>query len=311
MRLAGAGGTVQQRTIAEKISCTGIGLHSGTPVQLTLHPARRDTGIVFVRNDGTRMVEVPARVAQVGSTQLATTLGTGTATFGTVEHLLAAIYGLGIDNIRVEMDGPEVPVMDGSAASFVFLLRAAGMFEQRGPRHVLRVKRPIEVRDGDRFARVEPGRSLRISYHIDFQHPAIGRQSLDDFELTEGSFERELCRARTFGFLHEVQALWRAGLARGGSLDNTIVLDEHRVLNPEGLRMPDEFVRHKTLDLLGDLALLGMPLEGHVRMARGGHALHQKLMDALLATPGAVEIVTEGRRQSFAIPAIGAARAGA
>ncbi len=300
---------MQQRTIAEKISCTGIGLHSGTPVQLTLHPARRDTGVVFVRSDGSRMIEVPARVAQVGSTQLATTLGTGAEAFGTVEHLLAAIYGLGIDNIRVEMDGPEVPVMDGSAASFVFLLRAAGLFEQGGPRRVLRVRHPIEVRDGDRFARVEPGRGLRISYHIDFQHPAIGRQTLDGFELSEGRFERELCRARTFGFLHEVQALWRAGLARGGSLDNTIVLDEHRVLNPEGLRMPDEFVRHKTLDLLGDLALLGMPLEGYVRMVRGGHALHQKLMDALLATPGAVEIVTEGRRHVFPIPAIGGARA--
>jgi UDP-3-O-[3-hydroxymyristoyl] N-acetylglucosamine deacetylase len=286
---------VRQRTIAEKISCTGIGLHSGVPVQLTLHPARLDTGIVFIRSDGAQTVEIPARADQVGSTQLATTLGKGEATVGTVEHLLAAIYGLGIDNIRIELDGPEVPVMDGSSASFVFLIRTAGIFEQRAPRRMLRVRRPIEVQDGERSARVDPCRGFRISYAIDFQHPAIGRQTLNGFELREGGFERELCRARTFGFLHEVQALWRAGLGRGGSLDNTIVLDERRVLNPEGLRMPDEFVRHKALDLLGDFALLGMPLEGHVRVVRGGHALHQKLMDALLSTPDAVEVVTSGR----------------
>jgi UDP-3-O-[3-hydroxymyristoyl] N-acetylglucosamine deacetylase len=282
---------VRQRTIAEKISCTGIGLHGGAPVQLTLHPARLDSGIVFVRNDGARTVEIPARADQVSSTQFATTLGKGPLSVGTVEHLLAAIYGLGIDNIRIELDGPEVPVMDGSAASFVFLIRAAGIFEQRAPRRVLRVRRPVEVHDGERVARVEPGRGFRISYAIDFQHPAIGRQSLPGFELREGSFERELCRARTFGFLHEVQALWRAGLGRGGSLDNTVVLDDRRVLNPEGLRMPDEFVRHKALDLLGDFALLGMPLEGHVHVLRGGHALHQKLLHTLLHTPGAVEIV--------------------
>jgi UDP-3-O-[3-hydroxymyristoyl] N-acetylglucosamine deacetylase len=299
---------VRQRTIAEKISCTGIGLHSGAPVQLTLHPARLDTGIVFVRNDGARTVEIPARADQVGSTQLATTLGRGTATVGTVEHLLAAIYGLGIDNIRIELDGPEVPVMDGSSASFVFLIRAAGVFEQRGLRSVLRVKRTVEVRDGERVARVEPARGFRISYAIDFQHPAIGRQSLENFELREGSFERELGRARTFGFLHEVQALWRAGLGRGGSLDNTIVLDESRVLNPEGLRMPDEFVRHKALDLLGDFALLGMPLEGHVHVVRGGHSLHQKLMNALLHTPGAIDVVTPGRASALPMERLGVAR---
>ncbi len=278
---------MRQRTIAEKISCTGIGLHSGAPVQLTLHPARVGEGIVFVRN-GT---EIPARADRVGSTQLATTLGTNGTGVGTVEHLLAALHGLGIDNVRIELDGPEVPVMDGSAASFVFLIRAAGIFEQRGLRRSLRVKRAVEVRDGERFARIEPARGFRITYQIDFQHPAIGRQTLPGFELTDGSFERELCRARTFGFLHEVEALWRSGLGRGGSLDNTIVLDERRVLNPEGLRMPDEFVRHKALDLMGDLALLGMPLEGHVRVVRGGHALHQKLMRALLDTPGALDVV--------------------
>ena len=300
---------MRQRTIAEKISCTGIGLHSGAPVQLTLHPGRLGTGIVFVRSDGARTIEIPARADQVGSTRLATTLGANGAGVGTVEHVLAALYGLGIDNIRIELDGPEVPVMDGSAASFVFLIRAAGIFEQRGARRVLRVKRPLEVRDGERVARIEPARSFRITYQIDFQHPAIGRQSLSGFELREGSFERELCRARTFGFLHEVQALWRAGLGRGGSLDNTIVLDQRRVLNPEGLRMPDEFVRHKALDLLGDFALLGMPLEGHVRVVRGGHALHQKLMRALLDTPGAVEVVTASGPAPFPIERMEEARA--
>lgn len=300
---------MRQRTIAEKISCTGIGLHSGAPVQLTLHPARLDTGIVFVRSEGARTTEIPARADQVGSTQLATTLGASGVSVGTVEHLLAALYGLGIDNIRIEIDGPEVPVMDGSSASFVFLIRAAGIFEQRGARRVLRVKRPVEVRDGERFARVEPARGFRITYCIDFQHPAIGRQTLSGFELREGSFERELCRARTFGFLHEVQALWDAGLARGGSLDNTIVLDEHRVLNSEGLRMPDEFVRHKALDLLGDFALLGMPLEGHIRVVRGGHALHQKLMQALLHTPGACEVVTSARALAAPADRVGEARA--
>lgn len=264
-------------------------------MQLTLHPARQDTGIVFVRTDGGRAREIPARADRVGSTQFATTLGQGELAVGTVEHLLAAFYGLGIDNVRVELDGPEVPIMDGSAASFVFLIRAAGIYEQRALRRVLRVRRPIELRDGLRHVRVEPARGLRISYAIDFQHPAIGRQSLKRLDVREGVFERELCRARTFGFLHEVQALWRAGLGRGGSLDNTVVLDERRVLNPDGLRMPDEFVRHKALDLLGDLALLGLPLEGHVRVTRGGHALHQKLIQALLDTPDAVEVVGAGR----------------
>lgn len=292
---------MRQRTIAEKISCTGIGLHSGMPVQLTLHPARSDTGIVFVRTDGARTVEIPARADQVSSTQFATTLGQGELRVSTVEHLLAAIYGLGIDNLRIEVDGPEVPVMDGSAASFVFLLRAAGLFEQRRPRRVLRVRRAVEVRDGERMARIAPGRGFRISYAIDFQHPAIGRQSLTGFELREGSFEQELCRARTFGFLHEVQALWRAGLGQGGSLDNTIVLDERAVLNPEGLRMSDEFVRHKALDLLGDLALIGRPIEGHVKVVRGGHALHQKLMHAMLETPGVLEVVGADSGRAFEV----------
>jgi UDP-3-O-[3-hydroxymyristoyl] N-acetylglucosamine deacetylase len=285
------GQVAQQRTIAEKISCTGIGLHSGQPVELTLHPARVDSGIVFVRNEGGRQVEIPASAHQVSSTRLATSIGGAGQTIGTVEHLLAALYGVGIDNARIEVDGPEIPIMDGSAASFVFLIRAAGIFEQRAPRRMLRLRRPVEVRAGEKWIRVEPARSLRVSYAIDFAHPSIGRQAIEGFELKPGRFEREICRARTFGFLHEVQALWRSGLAQGGSLENTIVLDERRVLNPEGLRMPDEFVRHKVLDLLGDFALLGIPLQGHVRVVRGGHALHQQLLATLLADPTSYEIV--------------------
>jgi UDP-3-O-[3-hydroxymyristoyl] N-acetylglucosamine deacetylase len=287
---------LRQRTIAEKISCTGIGLHSGAPVQLTLHPSRVNSGVVFVRTDLTHPVEIPARPDSVTSTNYATTLGRGDATVGTVEHLLSAIYSLGVDNVRIEVDGPEVPVMDGSAASFVFLIRAAGVYEQRAQRRRMRIRKRLEVRDGERSICIEPARSLRISYSVDYAHPAIGRQALPALEVNDESFEREICRARTFGFLHEVEALWRNGLARGGNLDNTVVLDEARVLNRDGLRWSDEFVRHKVLDLIGDLALLGMPLEGHLTVVRGGHALHQQLVAKLLETPGAW--IVEGTRDA-------------
>jgi UDP-3-O-[3-hydroxymyristoyl] N-acetylglucosamine deacetylase len=279
-----AGQSNNQHTIAEKISCTGIGLHSGKPVQLTLHPARAGSGIVFVRTDLPQPVEIPATSASLtGPAHLATTLGRDGATLDTVEHLLAAAYGLGVDNLRVEVDGPEVPGMDGSAASFVFLLRAAGLYEQGARRPVLRITRPIEIREGSRRIRIEPGRGLRVSYEIDFDHPCIRRQALRDVAIDPASFERDIARARTFGFFAEVDALWRAGRARGACLDNTIVLDAVRVLNRDGLRFPDEFVRHKILDLLGDLALLGVRVEGHVRVERGGHALHQKLVAKLAA----------------------------
>ncbi|HKJ23922.1 MAG TPA: UDP-3-O-acyl-N-acetylglucosamine deacetylase [Myxococcota bacterium] len=277
---------MNQNTIAEKVSCTGVGLHSGAPVHLTLQPARAGTGIVFVRTDLATPVEIPARPEYVTDTRLATTLGRGEATVGTIEHLLAALHGLGIDNVRVELDGPEVPVMDGSAASFVFLVRVAGVFEQAAPRRTLRLHRTVEVRDGDRWARIEPGRGLRISYAVDFAHRAIGRQSIRGLTLTPESFETALCRARTFGFLRDVEALRRLGLALGGSLDNAVLLDDDAVMNRDGLRWPDEFVRHKALDLVGDLSLLGVPIEGHVRVHKGGHALHQALVGEVLRTLG-------------------------
>jgi len=240
-----------------------------------------------VRTDLGHPVEIPARSGFVVSTQMATSLGRGDATVGTVEHLLAAVYSLGIDNLRIEVEGPEVPVMDGSAAPFVFLLRSAGLYSQRVPGRRLRIRKPLEVRDGERWIRIEPARRLEVSYSVDYAHPAIARQRLPRFVVDGHCFEAELARARTFGFLQDVEALWRAGLARGGSLENTVVLDERKVLNPEGLRWPDEFVRHKVLDLLGDVALVGMPVAGHIRAQRGGHALHQNLVQAIVGNPGA------------------------
>jgi UDP-3-O-[3-hydroxymyristoyl] N-acetylglucosamine deacetylase len=278
---------LNQQTIAEKVSCTGIGLHSGTPASLTLQPARADSGVVFVRTDGDERIEIPARASAVSSTEFATTLGLGGASVATVEHLLAALYGLGIDNVRIEVDGPEVPVLDGSAAPFVYLLRSAGVFQQRHARRVLEVLRPIQVSDGDRHISIEPARNFDVSYAVDFDHPVIGRQELELHPLDADVFEVEIAPARTFGFLAEVEAMWDAGYARGGSLENTLVLDDQRVMNREGLRFPDEFARHKVLDLIGDLALMGVFIQGHVRVERGGHTLHQRLIRALGDQPDA------------------------
>jgi UDP-3-O-[3-hydroxymyristoyl] N-acetylglucosamine deacetylase len=285
-----------QQTIAEKVSCTGVGLHSGAPAHLTLFPARADTGIVFARTDLQTPAEIPARSSEVSSTALATTLGRDSACIGTVEHLLAALYGLGIDNVRIEIDGPELPVMDGSSAPFVYLIRSAGIFAQPEARSVLRIRRKLEVRDGDRCISVEPSREFRVSYAVEFEHPAIGRQEFKMNPVDADGFERDISAARTFGFLNEVRTLWDNGFARGGSLGNTVVLDDEKVVNADGVRWNNEFVRHKVLDLFGDLALVGMPVQGHVRVERGGHSLHQKLVAAILANPQAWEIVEVGKR---------------
>jgi len=278
---------VQQQTITEKVSCTGIGLHGGQPVQMSVHPARAGTGIVFVRTDLGDPVEIPARVDRVISSSFATVLGRMGATVSTVEHLLSALYALGVDNARVEVDGPELPAMDGSAAPFVYLVRSAGIYGQREPRQILRVTRAISLCEGERRISIEPAPDLRASYVLDYEHPKIGRQSLEVSPLTGARFECELAAARTFGFLRDVKSLWDQGLAKGGSLENCVVLDDERVINPEGLRFGDEFVRHKLVDLLGDLALLGVSLQGHVRVERGGHALHHELGRALLEEPAA------------------------
>ncbi len=275
------GGVVRQRTIADTISCTGVGLHNGQPVSMTLRPAAAGTGIVFVRSDLAHPVEIPVCSAAVWRTELSTKLGRGDAAVDTVEHLLAALCGLSIDNVRIEVDGEEVPGMDGSAASFVFLLRAAGIYEQTEPRTVYRLRRPLEIRDGKRSIRAEPSRSFKISYRVDYDHPAIGRQTIRNLLVNPFRFEREVARARTFGFLRDVEALHGEGRALGASLENTVVLDEAGVVNAEGLRCPDEFVRHKVLDLIGDLALLSVPLQAHVRVERGGHTLHQALVAEL------------------------------
>ena len=288
--LANAGGRVRQQTIAEKVSCTGTGLHTGAPVQVVLRPARADTGIVFVRTDLDAQVEVPARAASLASTRFSTALAQGGIHIGTVEHVLSALRGLGIDNVRVELDGPELPVMDGSAAPFVYLIRSAGLYSQRERRCSIEILRPIEVIDGDRWIRIEPSDEFGVSYAVDFEHQSIRRQEFSLASIDAVQFEREIAGARTFGFLRDVDALRSAGLALGGSLDNTIVLDDESVMNPEGLRWPDEFVRHKVLDLLGDLALLGVTLHGHVHVEKGGHTIHQRLVSAIHASPDAWRI---------------------
>jgi UDP-3-O-[3-hydroxymyristoyl] N-acetylglucosamine deacetylase len=290
-----------QRTLAEKVSCTGIGLHHGSPVQLTLHPARADSGVRFIKRTAAGVFEVAALPKSVSSTTHATTLGKGKASISTVEHLLAALHAFGVGNVEIEVDGPEVPVMDGSAASFIHLIRSAGIFDQAEPQARLQINRRIDVVDGARSISIEPARRFSIHYVVDFAHPAIGRQELEIKSLDAASFERELSRARTFGFLSEVEALRRAGLARGGSMGNTVVLDADSVMNAEGLRWPDEFVRHKTLDLVGDLSLLGLPIAGHVRVERGGHALHNRLLREILKARDCWSVIGHGARGSAAL----------
>ncbi len=289
---------IRQRTIREKASCTGVGLHSGQPIRLELLPAPEGTGVTFVRTDLPGSVEVRAYVDNVSDTRLATTLSAGVngsrAQVATVEHLMAALFAMGIDNVRVLVDGPEVPIMDGSAVPFVRLIAKAGIEEQRKSKRFLVIKKDVRVADGDKLARLSPGPGLRIVCSLDFDHPLIAPTPYR-FDFTEGAFRRELERARTFGFLRDVEALRQAGLARGGSLENAVVIDHYRVLNPEGLRYPDEFVRHKVVDAIGDMALFGMPVIGRLQLHRPGHALNTQLVQAVLADPKAYEIVVPGK----------------
>ncbi len=272
----------RQRTISHPIRCAGIGLHTGRRVRMRLLPAPENHGIVFVRTDLGE--EIPARPEFVVETRLCTTLGRGKARVATVEHLLSALAGLGVDNVRVELDGPETPIMDGSAAPFVFLIQSAGIREQHAPKRVMRVLRRVEVQDGNKLCRLEPAAGFRVRFHLDYDHPLL-RDRVAEVDLSHQSYAREVARARTFGFLHEIEALQKAGLARGGSLDNAIVLDRWRVINEGGLRYPDEFVRHKILDTIGDLALVGMPIVGAFTGVRSGHAMNHRLVKALLADP--------------------------
>jgi UDP-3-O-[3-hydroxymyristoyl] N-acetylglucosamine deacetylase len=277
-----------QRTVAKRVSCTGVGLHSGRPATLTLAPAPADSGITFVRMD--LGVEVPARNDAVVDTLLSTSLGKGTARVATVEHVLAALAAMAIDNCRVEVDGPEIPILDGSAAPFVCLVQEAGTKAQRVGRRYLVVEHAVEVRDGDKLARLEPSDGFVVDFTADFDHPLVTNQSVR-VAVTSRTFEREIARARTFCFRRDIERMQAAGLAKGGSLDNAIVIDEFSILNPEGLRFPDEFVRHKILDAVGDLALFGMPVVGALTAVKSGHAMNQALVAKVLADGAAHRVV--------------------
>ncbi|MFO1316375.1 MAG: UDP-3-O-acyl-N-acetylglucosamine deacetylase [Burkholderiales bacterium] len=284
---------LQQRTLKSLTRTTGVGLHTGARVEMVLRPAAPDTGIVFHRTDLPRAVAIPAVAANVGDTRLSSTLKGEGASVSTVEHLMSALAGLGIDNLHVDVAGPELPIMDGSAGPFVFLLQSAGIVEQKARKRYLRVTSPVEVRDGDKWARFEPFDGFRLDFTIDFPHPVFGSENRNivvDFALD--SYAKEVARARTFGFMQDVEAMRAAGLGLGGSLQNAVVLDEFRVLNSEGLRYDNEFVRHKVLDAIGDLYLLGHPLIGQYTAYKSGHAVNNQLARALLARADAFEIVT-------------------
>lgn len=280
-----------QRTVKTVITGEGVGLHSGRVTRFRIRPAAPDTGVVFVRTDVSPMVEIPARSAFVQDTTLATTVGVGDVTVGTVEHLVAALAGLGVDNARIELDGAEVPILDGSSAPFVDLIaKGGGTVAQSRPKRFLVVRKPVEVREGDKSARLEPASTFSLRCHIDFDHPIVNAQSFE-IAMSDTAFVRELSRARTFGFAKDVDAMHAAGLARGGGLDNAVVIDDFSIRNPDGLRYPDEFVRHKVLDAVGDLALMGAPIIGRYVGHKSGHGLNTRLVAALLDTPRAYEMV--------------------
>jgi UDP-3-O-[3-hydroxymyristoyl] N-acetylglucosamine deacetylase len=283
---------LRQRTLKTLISASGVGLHTGRKVRMTLRPAAIDSGVVFRRVDLPSPLDIPARADAVGETRLSSCLVRGEAKVYTVEHLMSALGGLGVDNVYVDLDGPEVPIMDGSAAPFVLLLQQAGVVEQAAPKRFIRIRHRVEVTEGDKWARFEPHEGYRLSFSIDFKHPVIDRSTQSVVvDFAETSYLKEIARARTFGFMHDVENLRESGLALGGGLDNAVVLDEFRVLNAEGLRFADEFIRHKLLDAVGDLYLLGKPLLGAFSAHKSGHALNNKLLRALLADASAYETV--------------------
>jgi UDP-3-O-[3-hydroxymyristoyl] N-acetylglucosamine deacetylase len=290
---------LRQRTLKALVSATGVGLHTGQKVRMSLRPAQPDTGIVFRRLDLAGAADLPARADLVGETRLCSCLLRGEVKVYTIEHLMSALYGLGVDNAYVDLDGPEVPIMDGSAAPFVLLIQQAGLEEQGAPKRFLRVKKRIVARNGDKWAALEPHEGFKLSFSIVFRHPVILKSNTEltvDFATT--SYLKEVARARTFGFVHDVEDLRESGLAQGGGLENAVVLDEYRVLNAGGLRFGDEFIRHKILDAIGDLYLLGRPLLAAFSAYKSGHDLNNQLLRALIADPSATEAVTfEGDRE--------------
>ncbi|WP_019430227.1 UDP-3-O-acyl-N-acetylglucosamine deacetylase [Limnohabitans sp. Rim47] len=289
-----------QRTLKTLTKAVGVGLHSGQRVELTLRPAAPDTGIVFRRIDLPEPVDIPVNAEAVTDTRLASTISAGQAKVLTVEHLMSACAGLGIDNLYVDITAEEVPILDGSASSFVFLLQSAGVVEQQAPKRFVRVLKPVEVSEGEgqniKWARLTPYHGYKLSFEIDFRHPAVdstGQQVV--FDMSEGVYARDIARARTFGFTKDVEMLRANGLALGGGLDNAIVMDDYRVLNSDGLRYDDEFVKHKILDAMGDLYILGKPLLAAYSAFRSGHAMNNQLLRALLAQPDAYDIVSFDR----------------
>jgi UDP-3-O-[3-hydroxymyristoyl] N-acetylglucosamine deacetylase len=273
---------LRQRTVAHEVSCRGIGLHSGRKVKLTIRPAAPNSGISFERVDISPIHSVKASFDNVVATNMATTIGLDGHSICTIEHLMAAFFGTGIDNALVQIDGEEIPIMDGSAAPFVLLLKNAGVAIQDCNKRFLLVKRPITVEDGNRSVHLYPSNELKITYRIDFDHPLIKDQAYE-ICFSESTFVQQISKARTFGFLRDVEILKSNGLAKGGSLDNAIVVDEFGVLNEDGLRYKDEFVRHKILDFIGDLAILGPTVIGHFVVERSGHSLNQKLLKEFMA----------------------------
>ena len=284
---------IRQRTLKNVIRATGVGLHTGEKVYLTLRPAAPDTGIVFRRVDLDDPVEIPARPENVGETTLSTTLVKGDVRISTVEHLLSALAGLGIDNAYIDLSAPEVPIMDGSAGPFVFLIQSAGIESQNAPKRFIRIKKPVTVQDDDKWVRFEPFDGFKVSFTIDFEHPVFrGRTQTAEIDFSTTSFVKEVSRARTFGFMNQIEMLRAMNLALGGNLDNAVVLDEYRILNEDGLRYDDEFVKHKILDAIGDLYLLGRSLIGSFSGYKSGHALNNRLLRALMADESAWEMVT-------------------
>ncbi len=280
-----------QRTLKSEISCRSIGLHTGRKVGMTIRPADVDAGITFIRRDLPGMPRIKAEVANVCDTTLATTVGLNGATVSTVEHLLSAFSGMGVDNATVEVDAHEVPIMDGSSEPFVRSLKRVGLKTLRKPRRYLKIRKAVAVAEGESTAMLEPAPDFRITYKIDFPHPAVGTQSYH-MVFTPDAYEREISSARTFGFLRDVEYLQAKGLALGGSLQNAVVLDDEKVINKEGLRSRDEFVKHKILDAVGDLYLVGMPILGHFTAYKSGHKLNTQLLKTLLARGDSWEIVS-------------------
>jgi UDP-3-O-[3-hydroxymyristoyl] N-acetylglucosamine deacetylase len=299
----------RQRTLKDEVGCTGIGLHSGKKVRLAIKPAPPDTGIKFIRKDLTGHPVIDAHFENVTDTNLSTTISNNGYKVSTIEHLMAAFFGLGIDNARVELDGLEVPAMDGSSAPFIFLLKSVGIKEQKDPKRFIIIKKTFKLQDGNRSVCIYPSKELKISYTIDFRHPMLRNQKYE-LSFSGKDFINEISRARTFGFLKDVRILRENGLAKGGSLDNAIVIDDFRIINEDGLRYKDEFVRHKILDFIGDLAILGSPVIGHFEVQKSGHFLNQFMLRELMNGKKYWKMVTfknpeECTQNSVKIPVFG------